>query len=208
MKKILNLLFVLIVCNSVAQTQPIELIKKTFDNYKSAILNDKGEQAINYVDSRTLKYYSDILETAKTADSLAVNQLGLMDKIMVLTLRHRTPKKELLAFDGKKLFTYAIKEGMVGKNSVMNVSIGNVEVDTNFAKGQLVTNGQQAPFYFHFNKEDGGWKIDLTSILPASETAFKSVIKQSGQSENDFLLNLLTMLTGNKPNNSIWKPVI
>ena len=50
---------------------------------------------------------------------------------------------------------------MVGKNSVENNSIGEVIVEDNFGKGEFVANGQKAPFYFHFYKEQGEYQVTL-----------------------------------------------
>ncbi len=202
-------LFLLLVVGQFAYGQESEgeLVKKSFDNYKTGVLNDKGVEAVNFVDSRTIKYYSYILGLVKTADSTKVETLSILDKLMVFSIRHRTSKEDILSFDGKSLLIYAIKSGMVGKNSVANISIGDVTIDGNFAKGQLVANGQKAPFYFHFYKEDGLWKIDLTSLFPISTNTFKKMADDSGQNQNEYLFSLLEMITGKKPGFEIWKPI-
>ena len=209
MTKTINFLVLLLVLTTACNGQKKEekSVRDAFDNYKSAILNDKGDEAVKYVDSRTIKYYSDILELVKNADSTQVSSLSLLDKLMVLSIRHRTSKEDILSFDGKGLLVYAIKSGMVGKNSVANNSIGEVTIDNNFAKGQFIANGQKAPFYFHFYKEEGQWKIDLTSIFSVSTMAFKKMVEDSGQSENEYLFSLLEMLTGKKPGQEIWEKV-
>ncbi len=208
MPKTINILaFIFMFAVSVrAQDHETEAVRAAFENYKSAILNDRGEEAVNYIDSRTVKYYSDILEQVKQADSLTLESLSLLDKMMVLSIRHRSTKEQIDSFDGKGVLVYAIREGMVGKNSVANNGIGDITVDGSFAKGQLNTNGQKAPFYFHFYKEDGAWKIDLTSLFPVSNMAFKKMVNESGQTENGFLLLLLEMISGKKPGKEIWEP--
>ena len=202
-------LSVLLIAGQIAYGQKSEekLVKKSFDNYKTAILNNKGDEAVKYVDSRTIKYYSDILELVKTADSTKVETISILDKLMVFSIRHRTSKEDILSFDGKSLLVYAIKSGMVGKNSVANNSIGDVTIDNDFARGQFIANGQKAPFYFHFYNEDGQWKIDLTSLFPVSTMAFKKMADDSGQNQNEYLFSLLEMITGKKPGTEIWKPI-
>lgn len=184
-----------------------DAVKASFDNYKTAILNDNGEEAVKCVDSRTIDYYSGILEKVKKADSVAVESLSLFDKLMVFSIRHRTSKEDILSFDGKELLVYAVESGMVGKNSVANNAVGEITIDGDFAKGQLISRGQAAPFYFHFYRQDNEWKINLTSMFPVSSIAFKKMIEDSGQEENDFLFMLLEMLTGEEPGQEIWMPV-
>ncbi|AFU70534.1 hypothetical protein P700755_003965 [Psychroflexus torquis ATCC 700755] len=210
MKKILSSLFLslsIITC-CLGQEKEEKLVRESFNSYKTSILNDKGEKAVDFVDSKTISYYNEILETTKKADSLTLNSLGILDKLMVISIRYRTSKRDILSFNGKELLIYAIKEGMVGKNSVMNTEIGDVEIDKNFAKGQLISNGQKAPFYFHFYKESNNWKIDLTSIFPVGAMAFKKMIEDNGEEENQYLIQLLEMITGKKPVNEIWKPIL
>jgi hypothetical protein len=206
MKKLTAL--VLYCCISVccwAQSDEVA-VRKSFTNYKTAILNDKGEEAVNFVDAKTIEYYGYILEKVKTADSAQVESLSLLDKLMVFIIRHRASKDEIVSFDGKGLLVYAIKKGMVGKNSVMNNSIGEVTVDGCFAKGRFVSLGQETPLYFHFNKEGNHWKVDLTSVFPASTMAFRKMIEESDKPENEFLFSMLEMFTGKKPGPEIWTP--
>ncbi|TKG91572.1 hypothetical protein EYV94_21340 [Puteibacter caeruleilacunae] len=205
LKKLTTLLIgLLAVCTISAKESEEELVRKSFNNYKSAILNDRGEEAVKFVDSNTIKYYSEILEKTKTAKPAEVKSLGLMDRLMVLAIRHRASKSNILSFDGKALLVYAIKEGMVGKNSVKNNSIGKVKVNGNFATGNMLVNGQATPLDFQFNKENGTWKVDLTAIFPAGTMAFKEMQKNSGKDENEFLMMLLEMASGKKPKDDIW----
>jgi hypothetical protein len=202
-----TLLFLLVLSISAfTQKSEVKAVKASFDNYKQAILNDKGEEAVQYVDSRTINYYGDVLEKVRSADSATVNRLDLLDKVMVFSVRHRATKEDILSFDGKGLLVYAIKSGMVGKNSVVNSSIGDVTVEGTFAKGQYVSNGQKAPFNFDFYKEDNAWKVDLTSIFSTTNIAFRKLVEESGQTENEFLFSILERLTGRRPGDEIWIP--
>lgn len=191
-----------------AQKKEEKLVRKAFDDYKTAILNDKGQHAADRVDSRTIQYYGHILDLVRTADSATVHGLSIMDRLMVFSVRHRTPKADLLRFDGRALFVYAVESGMVGKNSVAGNTIGEVVVEGSFAKGQLVVNGEGAPFQFHFYKEEERWKLDITSLFSISTMAFQKMAADSGQEENDFLFTLLEMITGRKPGPEVWRPVV
>lgn len=182
-------------------------VRECFNRYKSAILNDRGEEAAGYVDSRTLQYYSTMLELVKHADSTTLSTYSFFNKLMVLIVRHRTTKEELEPMDGKALLIYAINSGMVGKNSVARNEIGTVTVDDSFATGQLVNDGKPTPLNFHFYREEGQWKLDLTALFPTAETAMKAMVVESGEPEDEFLLTLLEMTTGQKPDASVWQPL-
>ena len=110
--------------------------------------------------------------------------------------------------DGTGLFVYAIKKGMVGKNSVINNTIGDIKIDNGFAKGQLLVSDQPTEIYMHFYKEQDHWKIDLTSIFPIGNAAFKDMVEEDGRPENEFIFMILEYLTGKKPDPSIWQPLL
>lgn len=191
-----------------AQKKEEKLVRKAFDAYKTAILNDKGEDAADLVDSRTIQYYQQALDQVRTADSATVRSLSLMDRLMVFSIRHRTPKEDILRFDGRALYVYAVQSGMVGKNSVAGNSIGEVVVEGTFAKGRFLVGGEETPFQFHFYKEEERWKLDLTSLFPISTMAFQTMVEDSGQEENEFLFTLLEKITGRKPGPEVWQPVL
>lgn len=209
MKRLLPILITLLISiQSFSQDTDNALVLESFGIYKNAILNDKGELAADYVDSRTIKYYSDILIKIKTADSIEVNSMGIIDKLTVLSVRHRTPPEEILSFNGRDLFVYAIKSGMVGKNSVMDSSLGEVKVNGDFAKAEFISNGQKTPFYFHFYRENNIWKLDITNIFSLGAISLHKVIENSGETENNFIINILELVSGNKPTHKIWQPII
>ena len=137
MKKLLFLLLLLPGMALSAQKSEEKQVCKSFDAYKKAILNDRGEEAVKYVDSRTVKYYDDMARLVKNADSASVAGLSLMDRLMVFSIRHRATQEEIPGFDGRKLLVYAIQNGMVGKNSVAGNEIGEVTIQGDFAKGQF-----------------------------------------------------------------------
>lgn len=205
----LFLLFFLIFITPVvyAQQKEEKAVRTAFDSYKSAILNDKGAEAVDYLDSRTVKYYGEMAELARSADSGSVDRLSTQDKFIVLSIRHRANREEVLNFTGESLLVYCLNNGMIGKNSVSKNSIGEVTINEHFASGQLLSNGQKTPLSFHFYKENDSWKIDLTSIFAVTDAAFEQVVAKSGMEENAFLLSTLEQLTGKKPGQEVWHPV-
>lgn len=184
------------------------LIKVCFNGYKNAILSDQGKTAVSFVDSRTVKYYTDILQKTKTLDSAGIDKLSIMDKLTILMVRHRATKEEIIQLDGKSLLVYAIERGMVGKNSVQQISIGEIIIRGNMAEGQIIVGEAPTSLAYNFYKENGAWKMDITSVLPEGNTAMKKVVKDSGQPENEFLIMLLENATGKEPVKDIWKPIL
>jgi len=191
----------------IAQNIEKKLVQITFEKYKEYILNDNGVEAINYLDSRTKKYYNDILKDVISADSNRIEKLSLMDKMMVLIIRQRVSKEEILSMNGEKLLIYAINNGMVGKNRASKNGLRKIYVNKNFAKAEMEASDKKNPIYFHFYKEDGIWKIDLTALFNISNQAMKMVVEQSNQSENEYLLYLIELVSKKAIIETIWQPL-
>lgn len=115
----LIILFLLFAGFSNAQKSEEKAVRNSFDLYKSAILNDEGEKAINQVDSRTVAYYSNILDHVRNADSMKVETLSILDKLMVFSIRHRTSPEEIKSFDGRSLLVYAIGVVWLAKTALL-----------------------------------------------------------------------------------------
>jgi hypothetical protein len=185
-----------------------ELINESFNNYKNAVINDNGKEAVKYVDTRTIKYYGRLLELTKTADSLQIEKSTIIEKFFVLALRHTTPKDSIFKFNGQTLYSYAIDKGMTGKDGAIQLYINQVDIDNNFAIVELKSkNAQSDPgISLHYYKENGVWKADWTSFFILGNAAFKNLIKTSGMTENEFIMNTLNEVYG-KQNIDVWKPL-
>lgn len=210
MKRLLLLLFpVMLITFSCRFGAPVnkdaEQVRNTFEEYKKALLESKGEEALQYVDRRTFQYYDRMLGLAKTASPDRVDALPITDKMLVLSIRNLTTLDQIRSFDGEALFAYAIKIGLVGTKSLENASIGEVTINRNLAKGEVKTNGKKSPIAFNFYRDRGFWKIDVASIIPATNEALKKMLQENGQDENQFILTTLEQSTGKKPGPNVWE---
>lgn len=199
-------LFLILTISVVAQVSDEALLRKNFDSYKTFYNNGNGEEAVKFVDSRTIKYYDDIAEIIKNADSLKVESLSLLDKTMVLTIRHTVSKENILAFNGKTLLIYTINHGVNDKRTTIGFTIGKVTIDNNSAKGQVTVLGKDSPYFLNFYKEKGDWKFDLTSSFPITFQAMQKLADQLG-GPNKMIFASLKLITGKAPGRDIWHPV-
>jgi hypothetical protein len=59
-----------------------------------------------------------------------------------------------------------VNQGWIGENSVLESDIGQAKVFGNDASAEYVMSGKPKPLKYRFTKEDGKWKVDLTTIYP------------------------------------------
>jgi hypothetical protein len=170
-------------------------IQETFDTYMQAILNNRGVLAYSVVDQSTKKYWEELFHKVIYSNKNEILEYRLADKFTITLARHLTPHAQLLAMNGQTFFEYAVNQGWVGKNSVSKLSLGDLGVSGNFAIGKAVVQGKIAPFHWHFYKEEGSWKIDLTEMLKIGEVSFIHLQKKSGKTEEAFIFNLVEIIS-------------
>lgn len=197
-----------ILARSVQASSPEEeLVRRTFLDYKEAILQQRGQSAVALVNRATLQYYARMKALAFEGREKEVRQLRPMNKLMVLSLRHRVAADTLRAMTPQDIFAHAVDQGWVGKNSVLDSDIGRLRVFGNDASGEYVRGGKPTPLKYRFTKEDGRWKLDLTALTPAADQAMSMLIKNQGMDEDTFIVSLIESVSGKKVVSSIWRPL-
>jgi hypothetical protein len=154
---ILGLLFALLTCQFVyAQKGEEKKVIKSFEKYTTAISRAKGETAVKFVDSKTLNYYETLLIILQTEDTIAFETLKYVDKTIVRMIAQNASKEEVLSFDKKGMFVFAVNNEIISKRSVPNRSIETVTITENntFAKAEFAFSGETKPLYVDFYKEE------------------------------------------------------
>lgn len=185
-----------------------EAVLASFEEYRQALLSKDGGNAVLHVDGDTIHYYEDMRKAALHSPRSDVEALGLMDRLMVLMLRLRVPKVELEGMDGTSMFVYAVDNGWIGAESVQRLQLGSPKPVGDTARAPVMSNGQETPMKALFNRETGEWKVNLPSLSALAEPAFKHLAEQSGYEENEFLFLLLQQVTGKRPTEDVWEPMV
>lgn len=184
------------------------LIRQAFLTYKEAILERKGQIAISLVNKATIQYYAQMKALALVGQEQEVRQLTPINKILVLSLRHRIPVEDLRAMTPEEVFIHAVNQGWIGKNSVLDSSIGQIRVFGNNASADYEKGGKPTPLNYRFTKEDGEWKLDLTALTPMADQALSMLIKSEGLDEDTFIVSLIESVSGRKVLPSVWQPPV
>lgn len=188
--------------------EEVTAVRASFEGYKQAILGQAGEKSVGFVDRNTLAYYQKMRDLALRGDQETIRALSTVDKLFVLSIRHRISPEEVELMTGESLFVYAVNQGWIGKASVINNEVGDITVSGTHATGVHLSRGKATPLKFVFQRENGKWKLDLTSIMPAADQAFKQVIRESGLDEDEILITILESVSGKKVADTVWDPMI
>jgi hypothetical protein len=182
-------------------------VEQAFSSYRTALLEQKGDEAVNWVAPATIKMYQETRDLALKADEATVKSLSIGTRLQVLLMRHRVGWKQLKEFDGKQMFAHAVNQNWIGKEAVQRAGVTDVIIHGSQATARVTVDGKSSAELFHFVKADGRWTIDLVPSFATVDQLFRQAASGQGMTENDFLFSIITKLSGRQVTNSIWQPL-
>ncbi len=211
MKKALCLLPVLILLylflGKPSGPDPETEIRNAYQGYMSAVLNNDGAGAASHVSRKTIDWFGEILSLALTGTEEQVRGASLLNRMQVLIIRQRVPHAELRLMNATDLFSYAVDHGWVGKNNTIRLGLGAVKVDGQFGTGALLFDNQEAGVTAQFFHESGSWRFDLLSVMRTVDTSIRAAASQAGKTEDEYIFQVVEMLSGRRPSAALWEPV-
>ena len=182
-------------------------VEKAFADYRQALINQKGAAAADLVAPATIAEYQQFRDLALNGDEATVRGLSLTRRTNVLMMRHRMGKDLLKTMDGKKALAYAVDQNWIGKEGVQKAGVTDVDVSGSNATAKVTVNGQKSNEKFHFVKHDGKWTIDLVQNFPQADMVVRKMATDAEMGENEFLFEILEMLSGRPVTDAIWQPL-
>jgi|GEM_PF-5912114 len=186
-------------------------VMQSFWEYNRTTSMRLGAEAVKLVDSGSLSYYNSLIPVITNADSVTVRYLRFDQKILVLALRHTTPKAKIKSMNGSTLFQYLVQMGMVNQDDESSLRRFRFEVSMQqdgSAGVQFIDSAGNNGVSFRFNKENDLWKIDLTSAFKyVNNEVWENMIAESGMTEDEVLYAILENIDGRKASPLIWHPM-
>lgn len=199
----LSLLFsVTFVFSQNDQEQQVVAAVTQFNNHVRA---KDAASAWGMLSASSKKYFNQILLTAKTAKKETVQNLPLLDKFFVLSLRHNTTESELKAASSFKVMqTLLESKGM----SMPTFTATGMRVVINGSKAYLTPAAEknsliQMPLVL----ENNAWKLDFAGAMQHTTAVFGKSMGNGAQTDA-LVLQLLKQATTKAPDSRIWTPVL
>jgi len=199
-------LFLLLPLPAAAQDEAAD-VREAFLGYRTAILTGDGETAAELVTERTRTLYREFADDALTLDKPGLDGLHVMDRISVMQLRHQMTRQQLESMNGGEIVAYAVDHGWIGKDGAARLQIGNFTVEGDSASAPILGgDGKETLLRMRFAREQGLWRLDLVEMMALTRVAIAQAIRQTGLTEDEFILFALEATSGRKPGPEIWSP--
>jgi hypothetical protein len=189
---------------STAQAADIEAITATFEQYRSHLLARNGAAVWDVVSPGTVDYYNELARLVATAGPEELAGKSLVDRFTVARFRVDLPADQLAAMDGRAVLAHGVDQGYIDQSSVANSELGDIRIDDDRAFAPLVTGSQRSPVDFEFVRVGQDWKFDLAATMPHANAEFSKMARESGQTEDEFIFEMLEILSGERVDASIY----
>jgi hypothetical protein len=165
-----------------------EAVREAVRRYASALQARDAPAATAAVVRETFEYYEDLRLLASSATREQLDKLDLMGVMLILQIRARFGRSELLAVDGRVLFERAVEAGLVG-DEVGEVPLDEVWVDDAREHAEIRIEG--APVVWLL-EQDEQWRVDIPTMIielgPTLESLARKRLLEDGKLRTAFEL--------------------
>lgn len=184
-------------------------VQQSWDKWVAASIAKDGPNAVALMNSDTISYYESVRTHALESDASTVKTLPLLQRMLVLTTRINVDPAYLQTLNGSQLLMVGMADGwMNSAGDPTKLTLGNIRVDGEVARGDLSMAGNPAQLPIRFTKEDGVWKVDLSPLISETESLISQQMARGGgatpEQMNEMLPMVLAQQTGKKVGPEIW----
>ncbi|HEX6749830.1 MAG TPA: hypothetical protein VF092_21235 [Longimicrobium sp.] len=181
-------------------------VLEAYRAYLRAIQSHDGNAAAALVTPAVLAFYGDVQQLALYAPAAEVRALPLMQRLMVLSLRHRWEPARLRAATPAELFAAEA----VNTPSDTTTQPRAPSVSNGVATVALEQGGRRTSLRMGFVRDRGTWRVDLLPLLAGTGCILRGRMRLQGiprERDDELLLRMLEMSSGRPVKPGVWNPL-
>lgn len=178
--------------STASETEALDLV---FRSYTAAIRNGDGATALNYISQRSVDYYDTLIRHTLYSDEQALKKINILTRTAILRMRHSHPLAYWDTMTARKLMLQMWRTPEPGTEGLQLVLTG-CQAGPAKATCALLLNGAATGIPVLFYREQGAWKIDITSITEAGLAEMTQDRRSRHLSETDYILLTLQSQDG------------
>jgi len=181
-------------------------VRDCFRIYKKGILQDDQELVMSKLHQNTFDYFDNLLFIIKEDDSTEISRIPPYEKLVVLLTRHIYSIELINKITGKELYKLLTTKDYVKSKSISNLTIGEILITKNKAKGNILIDNSPSLFHYNFYKTNNEWSIDLTSQFDLVNELINYEINDSEKPFINQLLSTINDVSSKPIDSTIWIP--
>ena len=190
-----------------------DAVRQSFLALKTALLQDRGEEAARLVSRSTLALSDKARDLALYGSKAELEAQPTALLAAALSLRQSIGPQKLRSMPARDLVAYVVDTNLTRDGPVAGIDLGGVRVDRQSAAADVLSDGAFPVSQLQFAKEEGLWKLDLTDIA-YGDTAIDRLAQMmspgspGGQRalRNELVLAMVAANAGTGVDGSLWQP--
>ena len=182
-------------------------VRDCFSQYARAAVEGNEPAAAGCISTQTRRLYAKILSLALNGSESEIKALTPFEIMAVLNARHRLEPKTLQHMTADALAISATNQRWEGNEGLRDLAIGQVEIQGNLGRGNILSSGQPTRTWQNFLNEGGNWKLDVASHADRLSHDLVAMAEARNMSLVEFIYLTLEAVNGKKPSEEIWKPI-
>ncbi len=201
--------FLIASCGESRNRQRAE-VRQVFQKFSDAFFARDGRTASSHLSRRTFVYYDRVIPLARNEDGAGLSALPPLDLFSCLALRHRYSPEELTKLDSRKLVLDSFNRMVFPAGAPHFLDIGEIRIITPgveaIAPVLLPPSEWHEDILVTFNREDGEWKMDLTSVFEALSEKIEPHLRDPSSSRAERALHYLRIHENEQIGSELLKP--
>lgn len=180
-------------------------IREAFEQYRTALINKDGESALGIIYSLHVEWYEQLLTDALNLEYSELNSLELIQKFLILRLRHEFSQEELQSLKGEDVIIISVERGWLGLANIEQLEISEIDVGLSPGDAFVTFEGLPPSAGILFIREGGRhWKVSLYHFQRQGNEELEQLIKESRLPEDEYFSSLLEFLSDKQVDERIF----
>jgi hypothetical protein len=163
-------------CGRLGQTNEQAQVKRTFESWKNAMINNQTDQAMTYIPRHVDDYLNEI--NSRAGNSIvspggAASPSPGVDLLLRTALEKKVPAPLRFNLTLGALMRRITDRHLFNPRDVREIKLGHVAIDGNRASAEVYYQDALTALRLPFIKEGDAWKIDVMALLPYAEVLMR-----------------------------------
>ncbi|MCW5765363.1 MAG: hypothetical protein KIT68_05250 [Phycisphaeraceae bacterium] len=181
-------------------------IKAALEANRQAVLARDAEGFMQSISEGSIEWFDRVLRLARTGPRSDVLALRPIDRALIIALRNRVPRKDLMKFDGRSFIRWAMELGWWDASAEDEETVGSIRVLATTATVKMRLEGRRTDREVGFVKEGDAWKVDMGDGARQYDRRFREAMDRYRLDENRTILQLETIMSGREARDDLWDP--
>jgi len=185
-------------------------VRQVFQKFSDAFFARDGRTASSHLSQRTFVYYDRVIPLARNEDDAGLSALPPLELFSCLALRHRYSPEELTGLDSRNLVLNSFDRMVFPAGAPHFLDIGKIRITTPgveaIAPVFLPPGEWHEDILVTFRRENGEWKMDLTSVFDALARRIEPHLLDSSSSRAERALYYLQIHENEQIGSELLRP--